>query len=701
MQVKGTGDLLLLNNRIQTAQQVEVKACPTCTPFTVNLSDRGQAGNVSITSTGNLTFNDNLIQSDTRSNNPAGNITIYSPGLITFNNSQIISNTSSTGQAGSIGIEAGQSITLANGSQLSARTRNVGTAGNITLNASILNVSGDAQVLAETQGSGQGGSILVNAPTAVNLTRVQDFSPILSVEASGAGKAGNIVVNTPRLTLADLARITATSTAEATNLEEGGSITLNASKLYLAGIVGVFAETQGRSPAGTLRLNPYQDQPDLGITLTPSSKISASTSGSGKGGDLILTAPRSIAITGSGKLAVETNSTGDAGNININTQQLTLTDGVQLSASTSGRGRAGDINITAKTVDLNRGAQISTNTAGNGQAGNLLLQLQDALTLTGTGTGLFATTAPGSTGNGGNITIDPRLVLIQDGATIAVSSKGSGTGGNINVRAGRLELRDRASITAETTSTQGGNIALNVKDWLLLRRNSLISATAGVAQAEGDGGNIMITAPFIIAVQKENSDIMANAFSGKGGNITLNTNAIYGLTVQPQLTPFSDITASSQLGISGTITINTLNVDPNRGLVALPTSLEDASRKIAQGCRSTGREGVGRFVATGRGGLPPDPTAPLTGATILTAEGQLIDDLKDTKLVGHHLTGATILTAEGQTVDPAIAQSPPSSEIVEATGWYTATDGSVILSADVPALSNYQPFIHPVFCDGR
>jgi hypothetical protein len=80
--------------------------------------------------------------------------------------------------------------------------------------------------------------------------------------------------------------------------------------MYLAGVVGVFAETQGQTPAGTLTLKPYQNQSTLNITLAPKSQVSASTSGSGKGGDLILSAPQAITIAGQGRLAVESESTG-------------------------------------------------------------------------------------------------------------------------------------------------------------------------------------------------------------------------------------------------------------------------------------------------------------------------------------------------------------------------------------------------------
>lgn len=684
VRITGLRDLTLNNTQVSTTTTVEV-----LTPFgpiRFEVGQAGRSGDVVINSAGHLTLDNSVVQSTTQSVNPAGNVGITSGGVVTLqNNSQMISNTSSSGAAGNIAVQAGQGILLADGSTLEARTSSSGSAGNVILHAPLLTVAGNAQISAETVGSGSGGNITVNAPTAVTLARVQDNFPSLSVEASGAGPAGNITINTPNLTLSDRARITATATATSTNLEGGGSITLKASNLNLAGVVGVFAETQGQAPAGTLRLHPYNNQPDLNIALTPNSQISASTAGSGNGGDLIATAPQSITIAGPGKLAVETSSTGNAGSMTFTTGQLTLKDGVEVSASTLGAGKAGDINLNAQSVSLSGGARVTTNTASSGQAGNLNVQVQDTLLLTGRGTGLFASTTPGSTGNGGNITIDPRLVQIEDGAAIAVNSQGSGTGGSITIQAGRLFL-DRGSITAETASAQGGNVTLDIRDLLLLRRNSLISATAGTAQAAGNGGNINIRAEFIVGVLGENSDIVANAFTGQGGNITITTNAIFGLLPQVRLTPLSDITASSEFGLSGTIAINTLNVDPSRGLAALKIDFTDQSQQIGLGCAAGGRlaNRESRFTVSGRGGVVASPTEPFTGAQPLI---QLLAGTSEQR------------AAMEQNSPGAIAPVPPTP-IIEAQGWQQAPDGSIDLvaqavSAPIPA----QPIL-PLRCDG-
>ncbi|MGI0484956.1 filamentous hemagglutinin N-terminal domain-containing protein [Pantanalinema rosaneae CENA516] len=634
------------------------------------------------------------VEAQVGSTGNAGNMSFTTRHLTLADGVQVSAATAGTGRAGDIGITA-ETATLRNGATLSTSTTSPGNAGNILINAPLLTIAGDAKILAETSGSGRGGNITVNAPTAVNLNRIADHVPVLSVETSGAGRAGDILINTPSLVLTDRARITATATATSTNTEGGGSIILNASNLYLAGIVGVFAETQGQAPAGNLSLNPYINQANLKIALTPNSQISASTSGSGNGGDLMVTAPDSIAIVGPGKLAVETSSMGNAGNMTFTTRRLILRDGVQLSASTSSSGRAGNIDINADTVDLSGRARVSTTTSSSGQAGNITIAVSDRFALRGTGsgfndlndTGIYAGTTAGSTGNGGSIRIaaQPRTrpaISLRDGAKIAVNSEGEGNGGDIELSTpGRITLDRRAFINATTDSGKGGNITID-PDIILLRRNSQISTSAGKNRGGGDGGNITIDTQFLIATLWENSDITANAYSGSGGNIRITANGIFGFFKAPAGTldtPFSDIAASSQLGINGTITLNVLSPDPSKGLNALNLGFVDGSQLMTQSC-VTGKWQTlnqNRFVITGRSGLPASPEDVFRDPEILTELG---------------LSPTTDTVANRPIFPPP---TPISADISAAQGWVVAPD-STIFRVTESAAPPYSPpqFFH-------
>lgn len=177
-----------------------------------------------------------------------------------------------------------------------------------------------------------------------------------------------------------------------------------------------------------------------------------------------------------------------------------------------------------------------------------------------------------------------------------------------------LRLDNQGSIQAQTTSGQRGNITLQIPDFLLLRRGSFISTTAGTAQAGGNGGNITFNSNFIVAVPEENSSISANAFTGRGGNIRITTQGLFGIAPRASSTTgLSSITASSEFGVSGTIALNTPDVDPSRGTATLPSGVIDTEALIASSCIAR-QSRQGRFVITGTGGLAPQPDDLATAA---------------------------------------------------------------------------------------
>ena len=134
---------------------------------------------------------------------------------------------------------------------------------------------------------------------------------------------------------------------------------------------------------------------------------------------------------------------------------------------------------------------------------------------------------------------------------------------------------------------------------ILLRRGSRISAEAG---GTGNGGNIRISSPIIVGIG--NSDIIATAVRGRGGNIQLTTQALLSLKYRPALTPANDITASSEFGLNGNVQVNTIGINPANSLNALPTNITDSSTQIADRCGNTQ---TSSFIATGRGGIPQGP----------------------------------------------------------------------------------------------
>ncbi|MBR8840996.1 MAG: S-layer family protein, partial [Stigonema ocellatum SAG 48.90 = DSM 106950] len=140
---------------------------------------------------------------------------------------------------------------------------------------------------------------------------------------------------------------------------------------------------------------------------------------------------------------------------------------------------------------------------------------------------------------------------------------------------------------------------------------SLISTSAGTANAGGNGGNITINSPngFIVAFPDESSHITANAYTGIGGRVQINATGVYGIQFRDKQNPqTSDITASSEFGSAGTVQLNIPNNDPTQGLSTLSGELVNVENLIANSCiaRTKQKQG-GTFFITGADGFPNRP----------------------------------------------------------------------------------------------
>jgi filamentous hemagglutinin family protein len=401
----------------------------------------------------------------------------------------------------------------------------------------------------------------------------------------------------------DRANISLTNGATVnTSGEGGGSVQLWGSRILISGGSQVAAFTQGAKPGGNLTVNASESLDIIGLipygnlsTVQDGGGISSETFGFGNGsaGELSVNTSESVEVagrdnsTGSNSfLSSSTGSAGPAGNLTVDTKKLIIRDGGVLSAESLIASENGQVFPVS------------------GEAGNLTINASDSVELIREGLIFTGTQSPG---NAGNLTINTGKLLLQDASAIVSQSDSSGNAGNITVRARSIDLKNQSRLDATTTASQGGNITLQVQDFLLLRQGSLISTTAGTAQAGGNGGNITFNGDFIVAVPKENSNISANAFSGSGGNIRITTQGLFGIEPRASATTgLSSITASSQFGISGTIALNTPDVDPIRGTTPLPTGLVDTNALISSSCLAR-RNRQGRFIITGTGGLATQP----------------------------------------------------------------------------------------------
>ncbi|NEU74558.1 filamentous hemagglutinin N-terminal domain-containing protein [Hassallia byssoidea VB512170] len=585
--------------------------------------------------------------SDKDANGTAGNININTDKLRILDGAAIAADTKSDFGGGDIMVNA-KVVELFDGGQILTTARSRGNAGNIFLKV------GDNIVL-----SGTNPNYAADKVTFPDKVQADSASSGLfaNTEAGSSGNGGSIEINSTILSINNGAGIGINSNGQGS---AGGFLNINArDSITLAnGFITSGLGSQAIGQGGEINLNAGE------LSLTNNSEITAQSQGKGNAGNINIDAPNgSVSISDSSRLLTQTSSdTGKGGIITVTTKGFEISNNATLNATTNSASDGGSVIINANTFDLFSGGKLLTTTFGSGNAGNISVNVGDRFSISGAGTDLLANTGAESSGNGGSIEINSKTAVIQDGARVSVDSQGAGIGGNIQIQADSLKLDNRAFLSAETVSTLGGNIEIQSQDLLLLRRNSRISTNAGRGQGGGDGGNITINSPngFIVAVPQENSDISANAFTGSGGRVNITASGIYGIEPRPRPTELSDITASSESGVQGTIDINTPIVDPNRGLLQLSAGVVNTPRLVSSSCAAFDKKGS-EFTVTGRGGLPLSPDDFLSSDVIWT----------DTRLLS--------ATTAQQSRTSAAKLSIPKVEIVPATGWVFNGKGEVTL----------------------
>jgi filamentous hemagglutinin family protein len=616
----------------------------------------------------------------------SGNISLINAPLNSSTASYSKSNTHYSGNGGAISLATSlgninlDDVTLYSYSFAnSANSRDGGAislfagAGNILLNTSTLS----AYSLATIGSSQNGGDISISAPNGNITSTLASYLLSFSISSANAqsGNGGEVTL-TAKNQIRNLGLFTASAFGQAGSVNINGlgdltiadlqiitSKTVNFPKRdYDANDPNTFISIifdkglNGRS--GDVKIT------GLGNLILENNIINSTTQSRNPAGNIAITSAGLVIMRSNTEILSSTTNVGNAGNIRFEVGDLILTDGALVSASTSGAGKAGDILLKANNLTIANGAKVQTTTSNQGDSGKIEAIVGNNFIITGSDTGLFANTTKDSTGKGGSIFVDPPLVSITNGAGISVNSLGAGNGGDLQIIADKFVFENNAFLFANTASGEGGNINLHITDIFFPRNNSTITATAG---GNGNGGNISLRSLFTISIPSENNDIFANAFLGKGGNINITTQGLFGIEFRSSQTNLSDITASSEFGLQGNVSINTLGFDPSKGLISLPVDVRDPSRLVKESCAAD-RYG-NEFIITGKGGLPAKPSDRPIYTSVLDNFGTFPN---------HSQLG----NLNAPILEP-IAKSDAIGEdaIVEATGWIIDAQNQVVLVA--------------------
>jgi large exoprotein involved in heme utilization and adhesion len=99
----------------------------------------------------------------------------------------------------------------------------------------------------------------------------------------------------------------------------------------------------------------------------------------------------------------------------------------------------------------------------------------------------------------------------------------------------------------------------------------------------------------------DDSRVVANARRGAGGNITLSARRFIA-------SPTTLISASSELGIDGQVTIDAPEIDLAGGLADVAAAFLDPASLLLDACSSRYSRGRSSLVEAPRGGVPETPS---------------------------------------------------------------------------------------------
>lgn len=357
--------------------------------------------------------------------------------------------------------------------------------GDLTLGDPVLGTSGSIQTLGTDNASS--GNIRITATNSISLIGQGDFNTRIINQNSGPGGTGSITIATGTLALTNGAQllsetvsipgsasapgskvsITATdsvtvsggSSIDLTNNASGtssvGSLDITAQKTIVVADLGLInTSTIGHGDAGAINLMAQN------ISLVGGGQINSLTQGSaatGQGGAISIVATENLSLSGSainsfGQLtptAIHTSSLfgsrGQGGNLSITAgQSVNLSDSASISASSTGTGNAGNININAGQQLMLQNSSITTQ-ASQSSGGNIGIRAVDQVRLVNS---KISTSVLGGAGGGGNITIDPNTVVLQNSQILAQAVQGAG--GNITITT-PLFLADQTSLVSASS----------------------------------------------------------------------------------------------------------------------------------------------------------------------------------------------------------------------------------------------------------
>ena len=410
------------------------------------------------------------IQAMTSGDGHAGDVRITAGRVGLHDGAIITTNSLDSGDGGSVRIAAREGVRLSGGdangrpAEIQAGAYGDGAGGAIHLSAEVIELRDGAFMESNTLGLGMGGELRLDARNNISLSGrdAEGWSARLEAGTAVSGNGGKVILTAPIVDLMD-GSVLSTGTA---GTGPGGAISISASlRLTLSGTgypgngTRLEATTEHDGAAGEIRV-------DAGIVeLRDGASLTTNTSAAGIGGIISVTASDRIVTSG----------TDDLG------------EGVALLAVATASGMGGILQLSAPVISLSNGTRVASSSVSLGDAGAVNIAASDALHLTGNS----RIESQSRMAAGGNVSIHAgRLIYLNDSEITTNVFNGTGSGGNISIDP-QLVVLDNSRISAKADAGQGGEIRIRA-DHILASSDSVIDASAGPA---GIDGRVDIAAP--------------------------------------------------------------------------------------------------------------------------------------------------------------------------------------------------------------
>ena len=341
----------------------------------------------------------------------------------------------------------------------------------------------------------------------------------------------------------------------------GGDITVEGRQVEVSEFSSLFAgiaagEGTPESQSGNIGINATEDFQLLNSSIIANQIFSGSQ---GNAGDIQITA-KNVFVNGFTTLSSSSFGQGNAGNVTITANYRTVLDGGSFIFSTIEPGAAGfggNININTADLSISNGTTLQALTRGVGDAGNVEITASGNVSLDGSSftefpTAIYSSVEPGGIGNGGSINISTSSLSVSNAATLqalvrgsidGILAPGSGNAGLVTINAtGRVSFDGIGSGAFSTldfgTTGSGGNVVVNAGSLFVSNGASLSSSTGGL----GNAGTVRINAGNLVSfdgVGEASADginmieFPSGAFStveagaiGNSGGIEINTGSL-------------------------------------------------------------------------------------------------------------------------------------------------------------------------------